>query len=67
MGPWTHGGSVTTTQGELTYPENSLNNFSFVMFLEMLNQYIFNISDDFENRPNVSYYTMGDVTDPNAS
>ena len=66
MGPWTHGGSVTTTQGELTYPENSLNNFSFVMFIEMINQYILNISNDFENRPNVSYYTMGDVTDPNA-
>jgi predicted acyl esterase len=66
MGPWTHGGSGTQTQGELTYPVNCLDNFSFEMFVEMLNQHILNISDDYENRPNVSYYVMGDVDDLDA-
>jgi hypothetical protein len=66
MGPWTHGGFQTTKQGELTYPENSKDNFSWDMFVEMLDQYILDASDDFENHPNVSYYVMGDVTDSNA-
>jgi predicted acyl esterase len=65
MGPWTHGGSVTTTQGELDYPENCKDNFSFDMFVEMLDQYILNTSNEYQNRPNVSYYVMGDVTDKN--
>ena len=67
IGPWVHGGFQSNKQGELTYPDNSKDNFSWDMFVEMLYQHILNISDDFQNRPNVSYYVMGDVTDSNAS
>ncbi|MCK4348378.1 MAG: CocE/NonD family hydrolase, partial [Thermoplasmatales archaeon] len=59
MGPWTHGGG--RNQGELVYPENAVDNFSFDMFVDMINQYTMDGPDDFDQWPAVSYYVMGDV------
>ncbi len=67
IGPWTHGGAGTTKQGELTYPENSLDNFSQALFWQMINEYTMNGPTDYDTWPAVTYYVMGDVTDPNAS
>ena len=62
IGPWTHEGYITYEQGELIYPENSRKVVELVlMFLDSVNQYTVNKNKDFEERPNVWYYTMGDV------
>lgn len=66
MGPWTHGGSGTTTQGELTYPANSVDNFSTPLFYQMVTEYTIGGSTDYDNWPAVTYYVMGDVSDSNA-
>ncbi len=61
MGPWTH--SVGREQGEIYYPENALDDLSFDMFYEMLMQYTMGQEMGFDDRPVVTYYVMGDVTD----
>lgn len=61
VGPWTHTLFGKRLQGELLYPENALDTFSSEYWDELLNQYILNVSNDFENRPSVVYYVMGDV------
>jgi len=67
IGPWTHGGAGITTQGELTYPTNSIDNFSQALFWQMINEYTMNGPTDYDSWPAVTYYVMGDVTDSNAS
>jgi predicted acyl esterase len=64
MGPWTHGGGQQ--QGELTYPENANDNFSFLMFVDMVEQYTMDGPDDFDTWPAVTYYVMGDVDNETA-
>jgi predicted acyl esterase len=66
VGPWTHSFFGKRLQGELMYPENALDTFTPEYWDELLDQYILETSHDFENRPTVVYYVMGDVTDPNA-
>jgi len=66
MGPWTHTGFLSRTQGELTYPRNSLDRFSLQMFRDMVRLYVLNDTDQYSNWPTVSYYVMGDVDDANA-
>jgi len=62
IGPWTHEGYIRHKQGELLYPENSRRVVDLVlMFLEMVNYYTNDEDYDFENRPAVMYYVMGDV------
>jgi len=62
MGPWTHEGYITYKQGELVYPENSMQVVKLVqMYLDMTNKYAMNKDNGFEDRPAVWYYTMGDV------
>jgi len=67
MGPWTHGGANKVQQGDLIYPENSLNTFSNDLFWDMVNEYTMDQQGDFDEWPAVYYYVMGDVTDLNAS
>ena len=67
IGPWTHGGAGTTKQGELTYPANSVDNFSQTLFWQMVDEYTMNGPTDFDSWPAVTYYVMGDVNDSNAS
>ncbi len=67
IGPWTHGGAGITTQGELTYPTNSIDNFSQALFWQMVNEYTMNGPTDYDSWPAVTYYVMGDVNDSNAS
>jgi putative CocE/NonD family hydrolase len=67
MGPWTHGGAGTQTQGKLTYPANSVDNFSQALFWQMVDEYTMAGSTDFDSWPAVTYYVMGDVNDSNAS
>jgi uncharacterized protein len=67
IGPWTHGGAGTRTQGELTYPANSLDNFSQALFWQMANEYTMNGPTDYDAWPAVTYYVMGDVNDSNAT
>jgi len=66
MGPWTHTGFLSRTQGELTYPRNSLDRFSLQMFRDMVRLYVLNDTDKYSGWPTVSYYVMGDVDDVNA-
>ncbi len=66
MGPWTHTGFLSRTQGELTYPRNSLDRFSLQMFRDMVRLYVLNDTDKYSGWPTVSYYVMGDVDDANA-
>lgn len=66
IGPWTHGGAGGTTQGELTYPANSVDTFSQTLFWKMVDQYAMNIPTDFDATPAVSYYVMGDVDNASA-
>jgi len=62
IGPWTHEGYIEYQQGKLTYPENSMIAVDLVlMFLEMVEKYTMNEDNNFEKRPNVRYYVMGDV------
>jgi uncharacterized protein len=62
IGPWTHEGYIRYEQGELTYPENSRRVADLVlMFLEMVNNYTMDEENNFENRPAVMYYVMGDI------
>jgi predicted acyl esterase len=64
MGPWTHGGGVE--QGELIYPDNAMDNFSFFMFSDMVEQYTMDNGNHFDEWPAVMYYVMGDVTNNSA-
>lgn len=66
MGPWTHGGAGITKQGELTYPANSIDNFSQTLFWQMVNEYTMNGPADFDSWPAVTYYVMGDVNNSTA-
>lgn len=66
MGPWTHGGAGRRQQGELVYPENSIDTFSFDLFVEMINKYTMDAPSGFDEWPAVTYYVMGDVDDPSA-
>jgi uncharacterized protein len=66
MGPWTHGGASTTKQGELTYPTNSVDNFSQTLFWKMVDEYTMGTPTDFDSYPAVSYYVMGDVDNSTA-
>jgi predicted acyl esterase len=62
IGPWTHEGYITYDQGQLIYPENSRKIVELVlMFLEMVEKYTMNVNNNFEERPNIWYYVMGDV------
>jgi uncharacterized protein len=66
MGPWTHTGFFSRTQGELTYPVNSLDRFSLRMFQDMVQFYVSHDTNGFSDWPTVSYYVMGDVLDTKA-
>jgi predicted acyl esterase len=62
MGPWTHTGG----SGNLTYPKNSIDNFSQGLFWEMVDEYTNNGSTAFDQWPAVTYYVMGDVMNSSA-
>ena len=64
MGPWTHGGG--RQQGELRYPENAEDSFSFYMFADMIEQFTMNNGSGFDEWPAVTYYVMGDVDNDSA-
>jgi predicted acyl esterase len=66
VGPWTHVFFGERLQGELIYPENAKDTFSAEYWDEILEQYILEENNDFENRPNVVYYVMGDVRNSSA-
>ena len=72
IGPWTHGTYESLTQGELTFPPNSLEPpYSIEEVSDiMLNYYLQvnhpGIDKTPEDIPNVQYYVMGDVDDPDA-
>ncbi|MDH7506926.1 MAG: CocE/NonD family hydrolase [Candidatus Thermoplasmatota archaeon] len=66
IGPWTHAFFGERLQGELLYPKNAKDVYSQEYWDDILNQYILGINNDFENRPNVVYYVMGDVKNSNA-
>jgi predicted acyl esterase len=66
VGPWTHAFFGLRLQGELYYPENAKDTFSDEYWIEILEQYILEENNDFENRPNVVYYVMGDVNNGSA-
>ncbi|KYK34641.1 MAG: hypothetical protein AYK22_04970 [Thermoplasmatales archaeon SG8-52-3] len=62
IGPWTHEGYIRYQQGQLTYPENSRRVVDLVlMFLDMVKKYTMDEENNYENRPSVWYYVMGDI------
>lgn len=67
LGPWTHGGMGSTTQGQLTYPKASVDNFSQSLFWSMVNQYTQGIPSGYDGYPNVTYYVMGDPENPDSA
>jgi uncharacterized protein len=64
MGPWTH--SSGQEQGELVYPENARDNFSILMFSDMIEQYTMDNGNNFDEWPSLFYYVMGDVSNRSA-
>lgn len=70
IGPWTHAGYMERTQGKMTFPVNSTRPpFPDVSYI-MLNHYLKVKHPDIDKTPddipNVQYYVMGDVNDPDA-
>ncbi len=63
IGPWTHGSMALTTQGQLTYPKNSVDNFSQTLFWSMANEYTQGNLSGYDEYPAVTYYVMGNPTD----
>ncbi|MGA1873045.1 MAG: CocE/NonD family hydrolase [Thermoplasmatota archaeon] len=67
MGPWTHGGVNGIGRiGEIDFPDNANWYYEDDMFSDMLDKYMTNTSNDFDNWPTVQYYVMGDADDPEA-
>jgi len=68
MGPWVHGASRIA--GELLYPENSMANFPWELFVSMIYEFCedesYETDYDYGSWPAVSYYVMGDVDDIDA-
>jgi uncharacterized protein len=67
IGPWTHGGMGSTTEGQLTYPKGSADNFSQVIFWAMVNQYTEGSAQGYDDYPAVTYYVMGDTENPDSA
>ena len=65
IGPWTHGGRGSLTQGELTYPANSSWDVSGDRD-QFLEYYLKGSGAGLGDRARVAYYLMGDVDDANA-
>ncbi|MBU0497289.1 MAG: CocE/NonD family hydrolase [Candidatus Thermoplasmatota archaeon] len=61
IGPWTHVGFISRTQGELTYPLNSIRIFWITLLRDMIMQYTMNRGGGYMDWPAVSYYVMGAV------
>ncbi len=68
MGPWTHGGPSSPRQGELAYPENSIQppTGDDILGMRWMLHWLVGLESDVETRPAVDYYVMGDVDDPAA-
>jgi predicted acyl esterase len=65
IGPWAHGGHRSVNQGELDYPKNAMDNFSFLLFTDMY-LYAMGEPNSYQAWPAVMYYLMGDVDDAQA-
>jgi predicted acyl esterase len=63
IGPWRHGGTQKQVQGQLMYPANSVDDFSYDMFLDLF-AYALGVPNNYAGWPAVTYYVMGDVDDP---
>ena len=67
IGPWVHVGWSIRQQGQLTYPKNSLDNFSQNLFVSMANEYTqWNLSG-YDEYPAVTYYVMSDPANPSGN
>jgi len=64
IGPWTHGGSQTQV-GELTYPDNAVYRGP-ISSSAWFGLWLAGRQAEFTDQPAVSYYLMGDTSDPNA-
>jgi predicted acyl esterase len=58
VGPWTHMSVGRLAQGELTYPNAA--DTPRVVSLRMLDRYLRDINNGYENEPIVRYYQMGE-------
>jgi len=66
MGPWWHGGFGTTTQGQLTFPANSLYTEMWPDTFRLYDYWLKGVDNGYTALPTVRYYVMGDVDDPSA-
>ena len=63
MGPWWHGGFTTTTQGELTFPSDSLYSDLWPDSIRLYDYWLKGIDNGYVDEPAIRYYIMGDVDD----
>jgi predicted acyl esterase len=62
IGPWTHDGYIEYKQGQLTYPENSMEIVKLIlMYLDMIEKYTMGKNNNYDDYSTVQYYVMGDV------
>ncbi len=67
IGPWTHVGQASTTQGELIYPLNSIVELEEVSrVIDWFDYWLKGKKEEILDLPPVRYYLMGDVSVPGA-
>jgi len=66
VGPWTHGAFGSRTQGQLTYPLNSIYVDLLTDGLDWFDYWLKGEANGAMDGPPVRYYLMGDVDDPSA-
>ena len=64
MGPWTHGGQGSVTQGELTYPADSVPDWVGELSMQWLDHHLKGTGPDPAAEGRVRLYAMGDVLLP---
>jgi len=67
LGPWSHG-DITYNRNycDIDFPPGSDGGFTEDMFHDMLEQYMLNASNAFDDWPTVTYFLIGDADDPDA-
>ncbi len=63
LGPWTHWGIDSLSQGELTYPENASYDLRTLRW-RWFDHWLKGEQNGVDTEPPVAYYLMGDVDDP---
>jgi predicted acyl esterase len=63
IGPWGHGTYTSTSHGELTYPENAIDDYYTPLLIDFLEYYLKDEQNSLYNTPEVRYYCMGPIVE----